>query len=317
MYKNHGVKKSKDILLLHLPFLLCSSILLCLSAWLYISTPKVLKDSVDLVDIERPCNTVKEKMSKFAPGSPPYMLHGYQAVRNAILSVEKDACEDIKQFGGAHWKSKMIYSPDVEVDVTSGNYSLCLDYGVRPNLLRCNVYSFGLFEITFESEVAEYGCQVIGFDPNLSKNEIQYSDRFAALQIGISDGSLSENQDPAKKYIRLKDILRILKESPSNIDVIKVNVEQKDVPILTELVSSGIINHVKQFLTVFNKNDESTIEQFYAQLWVLENMGFVKFAASEWAHPSCLIVDKVTGEKQVHCYKVSMYNKQFYNKYFD
>lgn len=200
----------------------------------------------------------------------------------------------------------------VEVETRKNKKWYGSSYGgffVCPDLIHEGsiVYSFGIgTDVTFDMQmIANHGCKVYGFDPTpksiLWIDQQHLPDQFKFLNYGIGDktekvwfnlpknpdhvsGSvvahgLVENQNGTEVQLKtLADICREL--SHTHIDVLKMDIEGSEYPVMEDILSSDI--SITQILVEtherFFTDGKAKGEAFFASL---KRAGYKIFAVSD------------------------------------
>ena len=160
--------------------------------------------------------------------------------------IDRYACKVSAEFGG-------YVINDNSTAYKDGHKVVCLDEGVRPALNDCLVYSFGIEdEWSFDDDMAKLGCEVYAFDPSMQAKDHNRSARVHFYQEGLwfRKQNLVVNDYPgvywevdtlSSFYDRFKTI-----HGDRPIDYVKIDIESDEWYILPQIMSSGILNRVKQ-----------------------------------------------------------------------
>ncbi|XP_048251012.1 probable methyltransferase-like protein 24 [Haliotis rufescens] len=139
-----------------------------------------------------------------------------------------------------------------------GGWEICDDAEYRP-VKPCIVYSFGINnDFSFDDETAKnYECDVFSFDPSMKQKSYQRSPRVRFLSLGI-DGK-DYKKGPWNLH-SLTSFKKMLNHTGRFIDVLKMDVEHSEWPALPNMISSGELSKVRQFLVEYHgkcdtKND--------------------------------------------------------------
>ncbi|KAH9499998.1 hypothetical protein Btru_076130 [Bulinus truncatus] len=105
-----------------------------------------------------------------------------------------------------------------------------------------------------------YGCHVYSFDPSMSKEK----DQFDRCDISVIQCPLHKIGLDGKTYVNnrnwsmytLQDIRRKLGHQNSRIDVIKMDIENSEWPALPEMLASGQLSDVNQFLVEYHVSSQ-------------------------------------------------------------
>ncbi|XP_046555730.1 probable methyltransferase-like protein 24 [Haliotis rubra] len=131
-----------------------------------------------------------------------------------------------------------------------GGWEICDDPGYRP-VKNCIVYSFGINnDFSFDDDTAKnYECNVFAFDPSMNQASYQRSPRVRFLRIGI-DGR--DYKKAAWDMLTLTSMKKMLNHTGRVIDVLKMDVERSEWPSIPNMVSSGELSKVRQFLVEYH-----------------------------------------------------------------
>ncbi|XP_071098737.1 probable methyltransferase-like protein 24 [Haliotis cracherodii] len=139
-----------------------------------------------------------------------------------------------------------------------GGWEICDDPEYRP-VKPCIVYSFGINDdFSFDDETAKnYECDVFSFDPSMKQKSYQRSPRVRFLSLGI-DGK--DSKRGSWDLHTLTSFKKMLNHTGRFIDVLKMDVEMAEWPALANMISSGELSKVRQFLVEYHgptdlKND--------------------------------------------------------------
>ena len=81
------------------------------------------------------------------------------------------SCHLYFEFGGHVYRTGN--ESDKIIAGVDGQKAVCLDPGLAPPLGTCVVYSFGLSnDWTFDTAMADYGCDVYSFDPSIQHTQM-------------------------------------------------------------------------------------------------------------------------------------------------
>ncbi|XP_071098126.1 probable methyltransferase-like protein 24 [Haliotis cracherodii] len=139
-----------------------------------------------------------------------------------------------------------------------GGWEICDDAEYRP-VKPCIVYSFGINnDFSFDDETAQnYECDVFSFDPSMKQKSYQRSPRVRFLSLGIDGKDYKKGSWDLHSLTSFK---KMLNHTGRFIDVLKMDVEGSEWPALPNMISSGELSKVQQFLVEYHghcdtKND--------------------------------------------------------------
>ncbi|XP_025076220.1 uncharacterized protein LOC112553315 isoform X2 [Pomacea canaliculata] len=183
-----------------------------------------------------------------------------------------------------------------------GNWDVCFDDNLVPQN-NCLVYSFGIhYDFSFDEAMAAIGCTVYSFDPSmLDTADHKRGDRVFFQRIGISDKddddfvpSVDEydEQHPAVNgwpKRRLQTILDLLGHRKEQLTVLKLDIEGYEWDVTRDLLDSGILSSVPQFLVEWHllkdfppqERVPDAVETYFR----VRDMGFQFFHIGSFFHP--------------------------------
>lgn len=171
-----------------------------------------------------------------------------------IRSTNSSSCQLERDFGG---------------DV-NGKKSVCLDPLIGPEPGKCLVYSFGVnHEWKFDEAMADYGCQVYAFDPMIKQsynrtNRIHVSNLALSFKSGIS----VQNWTVVPLTRIYHSLIPFHGMMP--ISYLKIDIEDFDVRILSNIIQTGMMKHVRQLALEVHVEPEGTIENLRDMVEVLQ-----------------------------------------------
>jgi len=127
-----------------------------------------------------------------------------------------------------------------------GGWDVCLErrFDIQSP---CLVYSFGIGnDFRFESSLQELlKCEVHAFDPSMGVESYQFSSHGFFHNFGISN---INTQIGKWKLKRLSSIMGELGHTGRTLDLVKMDIEFSEWPALYDMISSGLINSVRQLV---------------------------------------------------------------------
>ncbi|XP_059167559.1 uncharacterized protein LOC131949713 [Physella acuta] len=189
--------------------------------------------------------------------------------------------------------------------IGDGGWEICDDPDVRPRD-PCIIYSYGInYEFSFDDDAAKvYGCHVYSFDPSMVKwaDKVNRSELVHFYKVGLSSKT---HVLPKKNWTLYThgDIRKMLGHQNQTIDVIKMDIEWSEWEAIPEMVASGQLTHVRQFLVEYHVRSKDRNYLFRLKaMQELEKAGFKRFYVHK--NPACGI--KVSGfpTKRTQCYEV-------------
>lgn len=131
-------------------------------------------------------------------------------------------------------------------NIQDGGWDICDDERYRPKS-DCKVLSFGINnDFSFDDDISRrYGCQVHCFDPSMKVGDHRRSSYIYFHATGLSSEDNFYNNWPMK---RLSTIRRDLGWSQTPIDILKIDIEMWELPVIPEMVKSGSMKDIKQFV---------------------------------------------------------------------
>ncbi|CAL1535253.1 unnamed protein product [Lymnaea stagnalis] len=178
-----------------------------------------------------------------------------------------------------------------------GNWPVCFDDPYSPvgASKPCVVYSFGIaYDFRFDDAMAIYNCTVYSFDPSMAVDDHRRGSNvhFKKLGIGATDDpDFTPRLDGYTKasdrwkIMTLGSIMRMLGHTPQSLSVVKIDVENNEWPILTNLLDEGIIQQLPQVLIEWHIFSDSPAHSKYRKMHEdytrFKKSGFDKF----WMRP--------------------------------
>lgn len=199
-------------------------------------------------------------------------------------------------------------------------YPVCLDpLPIAPPSERCLVYSFGIRnEWSFDDAMADYGCNVYSFDPNMGVTSHQRSSKIHFFNVGISGRDYVAG---GKRFRKLSSIHKKLqpRHGKKIIDYLKIDIEGNEWDVIPEIIDSGMLDNVRQLameIHLFDIVNFKMLEslddyrRFVGIVKSLEDAGMVRFD-SEYA-PWCPAVVSVLNNITAYlCIEMAWYNSRF------
>ncbi|BFZ00529.1 hypothetical protein BsWGS_03568 [Bradybaena similaris] len=175
-----------------------------------------------------------------------------------------------------------------------GGWEICDDPDVRPRP-PCIIYSFGInYDFSFDDDASNvYGCHVYSFDPSMKKFEdhVERSKLVHFYKIGLSD--LSTTNKDNWKMKTLADIRTMLGHDNVTIDVIKMDIESSEWPAIPEMIRSGQLQTVQQFMVEYHvlESSQDYLMPRLKAIQAVEKAGFKRYYVHK--NPGC--VKKISG----------------------
>jgi len=182
-----------------------------------------------------------------------------------------------------------------------GGWEICDDVDVRPKR-PCVVYSFGIAnDFSFDDDTAlNYGCHVYSFDPSMDVETHNRSDLVHFYKIGLS--GRSETRGNWQLYT-FSDIRQMLGHQRTQIDVVKIDIENSEWTALKNMAATGELRRFKQMLLEFHLVDVDVIKDYHVEVaQIMELEGFRKFYSHK--NPACERTIEDFPGKRTLCYEV-------------
>ncbi|XP_071091549.1 probable methyltransferase-like protein 24 isoform X1 [Haliotis cracherodii] len=140
---------------------------------------------------------------------------------------------------------------------TAGNWYMCQD---KPFTIAkpCLVYSFGIYRNwDFDNHMRSMGCEVHSFDPSIKSEDHVKENGVVFHKIGLAgfdDDKFEARRDfyvRHKQYWKMRRLSTIKKElghEERSLDILKMDVEGHEWLVLKDLLETGMLTTVKQFL---------------------------------------------------------------------
>jgi hypothetical protein len=162
-----------------------------------------------------------------------------------VTEVQQTQCSIIKRFGG-RWLR--------ECGFLDGEKIVCMD-GMYDSIMNgtCLIYSFGLADDwDFEESMANLGCTVRAYDPNVEKPAHITDPNLHYIDLGLSHYNGVMNNGAPDGSIRKMPVATLEEAIIRNgdegkaITYLKMDVEGAELLALPEIVESGVLKNVKQ-----------------------------------------------------------------------
>ncbi|XP_059167577.1 uncharacterized protein LOC131949725 [Physella acuta] len=188
----------------------------------------------------------------------------------------------------------------------NAGWDICDDPDVRPKD-PCIIYSYGInYEFSFDDDAAKlYGCHVFSFDPSMIK--WAYKVKRSALVLFYKIGLGGETQTVRKNNWKLYthgDIRKMLGHQNQTIDVIKMDIEWSEWEAIPEMLASGQLTDVRQFLVEYHvvASGRNYLLPRLKAMQGLEEAGFKRFKTHKNEHCETSIPGYPI--KRTQCYEV-------------
>lgn len=173
---------------------------------------------------------------------------------------------------------------------TKGNWHICQDepYTIKPP---CLIYSFGIAnDFTFDDAMAALGCEVHSFDPSMNMSDHKRGNNLQFHNLGIgssnTDGFIPRRDGYVKdrqvwKMRTVKAIMEQLNHENRVIDVFKMDVEGYEWGIMDNMMETGVLKHIRQYLLEYHLFSNFPLTEEYVYLYktvaTFREMGFKEF----------------------------------------
>ncbi|XP_059178737.1 uncharacterized protein LOC131957912 [Physella acuta] len=250
---------------------------------------------------------VPEIMDDYGTGPLENFRHVAHAFNLADLDVDRMTAEELLL-------TIHTYPDNIDVvcrrklrmgKIGDGGWEVCDDPDVRPTM-PCVVYSYGIhYDFSFDDDVAKlYGCHVYSFDPSMDKVEDRYnrSENVHFYKIGL-DGVTHVTPKNWSLYTH-GDIRKMLGHQNTPIDIIKMDIETFEWTSVPEMLASGQLQNVRQFLVEFHVG-AATREYLLPRVRLmqdLERAGLRRF----YVHKNFYCLKRIEGYPimRTRCYEV-------------
>jgi len=189
----------------------------------------------------------------------------------AILQVEYE-CKKLTTFGGGGGGG-------------DGAWTICEDFfRTTSDNKPCLVYSFGINnEFSFDNDMMnKKGCELHCFDPSMGWQDKKMSERMSFYNLGIAGKNYVNHK--GWKLNSLKTIQKNLGLEDRVVEVLKVDTEGAEWEAIPDMVTSGALDKVKQFIFEIHFWGAHTPEQHRQWLDVinmLRDKGFKLYYSHE------------------------------------
>ncbi|KAK3601533.1 hypothetical protein CHS0354_027675 [Potamilus streckersoni] len=189
-----------------------------------------------------------------------------------------------------------------------GGWEICEDSNYRPHR-PCLVYSFGInYDYSFDDDIVRrYGCEVHSFDPSM-RNESDHRRGALGYFHNLGLGDFNQVNPSGWQLKRLGTIQKELGHTNKKIDVLKMDIEEWEWRTIPDMLKSGALSNVQQFVTELhiNLHFEPMEEAYKMGLSTLKDLydeGFRIF----WTHRNlwCKFMSRFVSEMRSGCHEVS------------
>ncbi|XP_060078851.1 probable methyltransferase-like protein 24 [Ylistrum balloti] len=197
--------------------------------------------------------------------------------------------------------------------VNDGGWDVCVeDSMVRRD--SCLVYSFGIdFDFSFDDDISEqWGCVVHSFDPSMDTSSHQRSPKVSFHNLGLSNVNaiMPKTEWTMMTFNKVRETLGHQTVFP---DIIKMDIEDWEWHVIPEMLSSKVLNNVKQFLVEFHFSNipEADSRLFWiSKFFLLKDLYAIGFRMT-WVNRNLLNVwkSRVTGENIIGCFEITFIRK--------
>ncbi|XP_046554049.1 probable methyltransferase-like protein 24 isoform X1 [Haliotis rubra] len=187
-----------------------------------------------------------------------------------------------------------------------GGWEICDDANYRP-VKPCIVYSFGISnDFSFDDDTAKnYECNVFSFDPSMTQASYQRSPRVRFFKSGLGGKDQKSNSWDLQTLTTIK---KMLNHTGKYIDVLKMDIENSEWPSLPNMVSSGELSNVGQFLVEYH-GPCSNLNDCVSKLKILKDVhdaGFRKFYVHK--NHNCGLTNALFPVIRTFCYEIHYVN---------
>lgn len=215
---------------------------------------------VAFADVQRLAETQKQASLSKGKERFLYEIRDFweaEALHNALMDHTEMKCNDIQGKGSG-----------------DGEWKVCMDPAYEPKS-PCLVYSFGIAnDFSFDDALAAMGCDVHAFDPSMKQGDHKHAAHvwFHNLGVGVNNtDTFSPRKDVYVKdeqKWKIRNVATIMKElghQGKTIDILKMDVEGYEFYVIKNMLETGVLDHVRQFLVeyhVFDDNRYKFVELF-------------------------------------------------------
>ncbi|XP_018011105.1 uncharacterized protein LOC108668402 [Hyalella azteca] len=201
------------------------------------------------------------------------------------------------------------YCPHNQASIYDGFKPVCLDEAVKPKPKSCIVLSFGVgYEWSFDNMIAQYGCKVFSFDFSMRNyTNFWYGEGKHFLTLMLSNKTtdkitytIGKGETRDKKFLlnisqrTLEGILNILDLAETQIDYLKLDIEEDEWEVFLQIFSSSkrssILRKINQivieihleFLLNMYEDRDAVVDKVYDVFEVLQNLSLEGFRMVNW-----------------------------------
>ena len=160
-----------------------------------------------------------------------------------VSQTQQTSCTFLKRFSGRWIK---------ECGFLDGEKIVCMDNLYEDvKLGKCLIYSFGLADDwDFEEALANLGCTVRAFDPNVEEIVKHPNIHFKKLGLSDKNGTLKNTAADGKvrqmPVLTLLDSIKLFGDENKEITYLKIDVEGAEFGALPEMLNSGVFHQIRQ-----------------------------------------------------------------------
>lgn len=199
----------------------------------------------------------------------------------------------------------------VNVDGVDGQWTVCMDPQTRPNKEGdCLVYSFGIVnnDWTFEEAMEKLECDVYVFEKSIKS--MNHSNKLHLYNVELIEMDERRSRDANRTARSFDSIYHdLLRHGERIIDYVKIDIKKADRIALSQLISTGVLDRVRQLGVKINFPKFDTLGEFKERIKIvksLEDYGMVRFNSKHdpWIHAD------IPAWKHYLAYEITWYNSR-------
>lgn len=243
----------------------------------------------------------------------------YQPIKWSVYKVQELTAEQMIKYiewgNSSSCRQRRHFGGVLVKEGVDGQKAVCMDPLVKPERGECLVYSFNTNDdLSFDEAIAKTGCEVFTFNPSVTLNDHQNGTNIHFYNFGI--------KDPNSKNLETKSLEviynQLLHHQERIIDYLKLNIVNSKWSILPEMISSGMMDRVRQLGLEIHLPRGEGLEGLRRRVSIiksLEDYGLVRFYSKY--NLASLRKNNMVDWEGFHVYEIAWYNSNIHKTHFD